>query len=106
MEPTSMESESILVRLMQVKAPKVGDVLLSFVFFHSLTQQLKQFPCQVLCAIVLLLHWSTHIPEIRPRFEFLDLFAGGAQASTTWFLSIIHGVLIISKLETPLMVNS
>ena len=35
MEPTSMESESILVRLMQVKAPKVGDVLLSFVFFSQ-----------------------------------------------------------------------
>ena len=31
MEPTSMEPESILVRLMQVNAPKVGDVLLSIV---------------------------------------------------------------------------
>ena len=92
-----MEPESMLVRLMQVKAPKVGDVLLSLVIlFHICPKQMKQFPCQVLCAIVLLLQWSTHIPEICPRFQFLDLFAGGAQASTTWFLSTIDWVLTMS----------
>lgn len=33
---------------------------------------------QVLIAIVLLLQWSKNLPEIRTRFQFLDLFAGEA----------------------------
>lgn len=54
-----MESESLVVNLLQVKAPKV------------------------LVGIVLLLMWSENI-DIQPRFHLLDLFAGGAAATKVW----------------------
>lgn len=37
--------------------------------------------------IILMLQWSTNIPEIKPRFQFMDLFAGCAQAYDTWLLA-------------------
>ena len=44
---------------------------------------------QVFIAIILMLKWSTNLPEIKPRFEFLDLFAGCAQGYTTWLLACL-----------------
>ena len=41
---------------------------------------------QLFIGIILMLMWCESLPEIQPRFQFLDLFAGCAQASTTWTL--------------------
>ena len=43
---------------------------------------------QVFIAVVLLLMWCQHLPEIKPRYEFLDLFAGCAQGYTSWILGL------------------
>ena len=58
---------------------------------------------QVLIAIVLLLMWSRNLPEIRPRFDFMDLFAGEAKASIyilelwiyTMHLSFMIGTYVV-----------
>lgn len=58
-------------------------------------------------ATILLLQWSTHLPEIRGRFQFLDLFAGHAQVFTTWFLShqdlgwLLLFLVTLPALQTP-----
>jgi len=39
---------------------------------------------KVLVAVCLMVMWSTNVPPIRPRFQFLDLFAGVANATKIW----------------------
>ena len=58
-------------------------VNMSYVAMYSATIGVHA-RAQVLIAIVLLLQWSKNLPEIRTRFQFLDLFAGEAKAYTVW----------------------
>ena len=41
-------------------------------------------PEQIFVGIILLIVWSENFPRRKPRYQFLDLFAGKAQASKTW----------------------
>ena len=43
-------------------------------------------PLQVLIAVTLMVMWSTNVPPIQRRFQFLDLFAGVANATKVWLL--------------------
>lgn len=43
----------------------------------------------MLVAVVLGVLWSRNLPPVTPKFHFLDLFAGEAQATKTWHLGII-----------------
>ena len=48
-------------------------------------------PEQILLAIILALSWSSNVPAIDERYQFLDLFCGEAQATRTWSLIQILG---------------
>ena len=39
---------------------------------------------KVLIAVVLGILWSTNLPPVEPRYHFMDLFCGEAQATKTW----------------------
>ena len=76
---SSTPDSSLLVRLIHVGAPKVLRCQMSRV------QQVHYTSLQVLIAIVLMLMWSPNFP--KSRFDFLDLFAGAANASEFWCLA-------------------
>ena len=46
-------------------------------------------------AVVLGVLWSTNLPPVTPKFHFLDLFAGEAQATKTWHLGIMSGIVFL-----------
>lgn len=54
---------------------------------HEFVQSQHTSP-QVLIAVVLMLMWSPNFP--KSRFDFLDLFAGAANASEFWCLASIY----------------
>ena len=64
--------ESIVLNLAQLGAPKVG------------VQTGPSLPAQILIGSCLLLLWSKNLPSTCPRFHFLDLFAGVANATKVW----------------------
>ena len=49
-------------------------------------------PEQILLAIILALSWSSNVPGIEGRYQFLDLFCGEAQATRTWSLILLPGL--------------
>lgn len=52
-------------------------------------------------ACTLMVLWSKNLPAVFPRFQFLDLFAGVANATKIWWLDLpfLEWVLFCSKLH-------
>ena len=74
--------ESIVVNLIQAGAPKAG-------VMHGFHARLSQTNAcmQIFIGILLLIIWSENLPAPTPRYSFFDLFAGKAQASSTWCIT-------------------
>ena len=80
--------DSLVVNLLHIGAPKVSQ--LKWPKQNHITKKHIYIyipTTQVLVAVALMTSWCTNLPPICPRFDFLDLFAGCAQASKTWHLS-------------------
>ena len=72
--------ESIVVNLIQVGAPKAGDQLSAV----KCSREPLHLLLQIFIGIILLIKWSGNLPTPKPLYNFLDLFAGKAQASISW----------------------
>ena len=45
---------------------------------------------QVLIAIIVMIQFSTNLPSIEPRYQFVDLFAGACNSTKVWFLDCLR----------------
>ena len=81
--------------LLKWERPRHGLVLLFVHICSYNTIPLLKSPLEVLVAVVLGVLWSENLPPISPKFHFLDLFAGQANASKVWslgyhFVATVH----------------